>query len=354
MIGIIGVSHKSAPVEIREKLAFGKEDASVLAHKILQSKYFNEVLILSTCNRTEIYFYAEGICTNGAFQVVLRSLPGAEEAGEMFKKYLFQYYCKDAVNHLFKVISGLDSMILGEYQIVAQVKKAYAEAVEYNTINNRFKRLFDRAFECGKLVRTKTAMSQGAFSVSYAAVEKCSEHFPDLSERNILLIGAGETGELVIKNMAKKGCKNIYIVNRTFEKAQELALRYNAKVISFENIMQGIHDAEIIVSSVAAKEPVFNAQKIIPYLNGHEQIVMIDLGVPRNIHPDVGDIPKVNLFNVDDLKEVVALNAERKHEFVSVAEDIVEKKVAEFIEWLNVQNLAPAINNINKMVSDFF
>lgn len=354
MIGVIGVSHKSAPVEIREKLAFEKEDANELAHKILKSQYFKEVIVLSTCNRTEIYFTASEICANGAFKLISNALPVSKEDPESIKNHLYHYFHKEAIRHLFRVVAGLDSMMLGEYQIVAQVKDAFTNAEENKSVGKIFKRLFYKAFESGKCVRTKTLMSQGAFSVSYAAVEKCYQQFPDLADRNILLIGAGDTGELVIKHLAKKGCKNINIVNRTYEKSEELAEAYNGKAIRYENIMKGIHDAEIIVSSISTKEPLFDSQVISPHINGHERIMMIDLGVPRNIHPDVGQIPKVNLLNVDDLNEVVALNAERKNEYVSVAENIVEEKVLEFTEWLNVQNLSPAIANINKMVARFF
>lgn len=354
MIGVIGVSHKSAPVKIREKLAFGNEDANRLAQSILKKKYFKEVLVLSTCNRTEIYFIASEICANGAFKVISNSLPVAKEDPESVKNYLYFYFHKEAIQHLFRVVAGLDSMVLGEYQIVAQVKDAFTNAEENKTIGRVFKRLFHKAFESGKNVRTKTEMNKGAFSVSYAAVEKCYQQFPDLADRNILLIGAGDTGELVIKNLAKKGCKNISIVNRTYEKSEELALAYNGTAIPYENMMKGIHDAEIIVSSVSTKKPLFDSETILPHINGHERIMMIDLGVPRNIHPDVGQIPKVNLLNVDDLHEVVALNAERKNEYVSAAENIVDEKVEEFTEWLTVQNLAPAIANINKMVAHFF
>lgn len=354
MIGVIGVSHKSAPVKIREKLAFGKDDANGLAQSILQIKYFKEVLVLSTCNRTEIYFIADEICASGAFKTISSTLPISKEDPESIKNHLYHYFHKEAIRHLFRVVAGLDSMMLGEYQIVAQVKEAFSNAEENKAVGKIFKRLFHKAFESGKSVRTKTLMNKGAFSVSYAAVEKCYQQFPDLADRNILLIGAGDTGELVIKNLAKKGCRNISIVNRTYEKSEELAEAYNGKAIPYENIMRGIHDAEIIVSSVSTKEPLFDSQVISPHINGHERIMMIDLGVPRNIHPDVGEIPKVNLLNVDDLNEVVALNAERKNEYVSVAENIVEEKVSEFTDWLNVQNLSPAIANINKMVARFF
>lgn len=354
MIGVIGVSHKSATVKVREKFALDSDEADLLARRLLENEYFRELVVLSTCNRTEIYFAAEGICTNGASKAVRGVLTELKHCEEDIKPFLFEHYHKDAVHHLFKVVAGLDSMILGEYQIVAQVKAAYAEAEMRGAIGKKFHRLFNKALESSKLVRLKTPFNQGAYSVSYAAVEKCYEQFPNLADRNILIIGAGDTGELVLKNFVKKGCRNICITNRTEEKALTLANNYNGRVLPFEHMLEGIHDAEIIVTSVASKDPILDAAKVRSHLNGHERIVMIDLGVPRNINADVADIESVTLLNVDDLEEVVAMNIESKLEYVSVAEDIVAEKVDEYTLWLNEQNLAPAIKNIDKAISELY
>lgn len=354
MIGVIGVSHKSASVRVREKLAFDSNEAGFLASAILKNKYFREVVILSTCNRTEIYFVAEEICTNGAFKSIKSILTDTCNLEEDIQPYLFQYYHKETVRHLFKVVSGLDSMILGEYQIVSQVKAAYADAEENGRIGKIFHRFFNKALACSKHVRMSTPLNQGAFSVSYAAVEKCNEQFADLASRSILLIGAGDTGELVLKNLVRKGCHNILITNRTKDKAEELASLYKGKVLPYENLMHGIHDAEIIISSITCKDPILEATQIKPWLNGHEKMVMIDLGVPRNIHSNVAEIQGMTLLNVDDLEEVIAMNAERKQEYVSLAEEIVETHVNEYTKWLNEQNLAPTIKNIEKAILSLY
>ena len=346
MIGIIGLSHKSAPVHIREKFALNKEESSKLAKSISDNKHIEEVVIVSTCNRTEIYFYTTQCCSVGSFQILLRQLHMHAGVGKEMNKHFYHFEHEEATRHLFRVVSSLESMVLGEYQIVSQIKEAFNQAKENKTVGKVLKRMFNKALETSKLVRTNTAMSTGAFSVSYAAVEKCNKHFSNLQDKKILLIGAGETGELVIKNLYKKGCRNITVSNRTINKAEELATRYHGVALPFHNLMTGIREAEIIVSSVSTKEPIFNAEKIKPHLNCQAQVMMIDLGVPRNIHPDVADIEGISLLNVDDLQEVVAGNMEKKQAYVSVAEALIAEKVVEFTDWLNTQNLTPVIQKI--------
>ncbi|WP_423127110.1 glutamyl-tRNA reductase [Gaoshiqia sp. Z1-71] len=351
MIGIIGLSHKSAPVHIREKFALNKDECSGLYKSIVSNQYIEELVILSTCNRTEIYFKADKCCSTGAFTIIMSYLRKYAGVGEEMDKHFYRFQNDEAVKHLFRVVSSLESMVLGEYQIVSQIKEAYSQAKENGTVRKVLKRLFHKALETGKLVRTNTEMSAGAFSVSYAAVEKCSDQFRDLQDKKILLIGAGETGELVIKNLYKKGCKNITVTNRTVVKAEELAARYQGEALPFSRLMDGIHEAEIIVSSISSKEPIFDAGKVKPHLNGHPHVMMIDLGVPRNIHPDVSEIQGVSLLNVDDLEEVVAGNMEKKKAYVSVAEGIIAEKVIEFSDWLSIQNLSPVIQNMVSVVS---
>ncbi len=352
MIGVIGLSHKSAPVHIREKFSLDTRENTRLAHQIIGNPHIDEMVILSTCNRTEVYFKAADCCSPGAFSIIHKNLFQFAGIEELNPKYFYRYTDDETVRHLFRVVSSLDSMVLGEYQIVSQVKEAYQLAKENKTVGKIFKRLFAKALETGKLVRTKTAMSNGAFSVSYAAVEKCSEQFNDLQHKNILLIGAGETGELVIKNLHKKGCQHITVTNRTMAKAEELANRYQGRVLPFSKLMQGVSQAEIIVSSVACKEPLLDAQKVKPHLNGKSTTMMIDLGVPRNINPDISGISGISLLNVDDLKEVVEGNKEKKQKYVSVAESIIDEKVTEFSDWLSIQDLSPAIQNIIQSINE--
>ena len=352
MIGVIGLNHKTAPVEIREKYSIDNQGNIKLTKEISSISYIDEVLILSTCNRTEVYFVAEESYTRKAFDVIRKQLHLFVNQLEQINlnQYFYHYQQEEAIKHLFRVISSLDSLVLGEYQIVSQIKEAFRLTKEAGTIGKVFKRLFIKALETGKLVRTKTAMSVGAFSVSYAAVEKCQKYFGNLEEKKILLIGAGETGELVVKNLNKKGCRNITITNRTAEKAQVLANRYNGKVIGFQDYMENLHEAEIVVTSVSGKNHLFDAQTIKPHLNGHPML-LIDLGIPRNINPDVSELPNITLLNIDDLEEVVTANHEKKQNYISVAEEIIDNKVNEFSDWLYAQNLSPAIQNILHSVS---
>ena len=354
MIGVIGLNHKTAPVEIREKYSIDNQENINLARKISSASCIDEVVILSTCNRTEIYFTADEQCFSEAFIIIERKLyqfvNQTNTDQNVLIPYLYRHNKKEAVRHLFRVISSLDSLVLGEYQIVSQVKEAYRLAREAGTIGRVFKRLFIKALETGKLVRTKTAMSVGAFSVSYAAVEKCQKYFNNLKQKKILLIGAGETGELVIKNLCKKGCHNITITNRTHEKAQLLANRYNGKTIKFADFMENMNEMEIVISSVSGKNHLFDADKLRPFLNEHPML-MIDLGIPRNINPDVSDLPNITLLNIDDLEEVVAANLEKKQNYITTAEDIIDDKVDEFSDWLNTQNLSPAIQDILYSIS---
>lgn len=350
MIGIIGLNHKSAPLSIREKFSFNKEDIKNITQSIADNKYISEIVILSTCNRTEIYFRSGDCCSAGAFSIIYKALFKYVNI-EKAEKYFYRFESKKAIEHLFRVISSLDSMILGEYQIVNQIKEAYRTAIENNSVKKTFRRLFTKALETGKEVRTKTTMSQGAFSVSYAAVEKCYEKFPTLAEKNILLIGAGKTGELVIKNLSKKGCNNITITNRTESRAVEIANKYNAQVLPFSNWQQGLKSAEIIISSITCKEPLIDKEKTESLSSGTD-CLMVDLGIPRNIHPDVQKVKGITLLNIDDLKETLAVDLKKKENCITTAETIVANKTKEFSEWLNTQNLAPTISQIVSVINN--
>jgi glutamyl-tRNA reductase len=343
MIGVVGLSHKSAPIEIREKFALDKTDIVSISEKLRATTQIEEMVLISTCNRTEIYFKAPKCCASGAFSIVRRVLNSYTGTDESLETYLYKYQHEDAVKHLFRVVSSLDSMVLGEYQIVSQIKDAYELAKQNHTAGKILKRLFIKALETGKEVRTQTEISKGAFSVSYAAVEKCYEHHKDLSHKKILLIGAGETGELVIKNLHNKGCKHITVTNRTLDRAEELAHRYHGRAVPFADMAEQVMEADIVVSSIAAKSAILSTANVTG--NGHAQL-FIDLGVPRNIDNSIACLPQVTLVNIDNLHEVVSGNKEKKHAFVQAANDIIDIKSQEFTDWLNAQNLAPTIQTI--------
>jgi glutamyl-tRNA reductase len=235
-------------------------------------------------------------------------------------------------------------MVTGEYQIVSQVKEAYDLAHQNGFSGKILNRLFIKTLEVGKLVRTRTEISRGAFSVSYAAVEKCREHFSNLEERNILLVGAGETGELVVKNLHKRGCHRISIANRTPENARDLADRYQAETVPFNQLTQAIKQAEIVISSVSGEHLIH--PDMLGGITFDRKVMMVDLGVPRNISPDVGGMDHVRLLNIDDLQKVVLQNEEKKKSYFDTAEQIIEEKSTEFEEWLVSQKLAPAIQHV--------
>lgn len=344
MIGIIGLSHKSAPVHIREKFALNDEKSRLLAQKICQDKYIDAMLILSTCNRTEFYYRAKSCSRDVANMTIVKHLIAFTGVTDCQKNYFYGYEHREAINHLFRVVSSLESMVLGEYQIVSQIKNAFQLAETNGTLDKELTRLFHKALETGKLVRTQTEMSTGAFSVSYAAVERCAIEFPQLHQKKILLIGTGETGELVIRSLYKRGGKKLTLINRTRSKAEALAANYKAKVADFDQLDEAIAEVDIIISAVGAQQPVVRTAA-----KQHQQL-MIDLGVPRNIEESLGKLPNVSLVNVDDLQEVVANNQEKKKALITTAEEIIAEKVSEFSDWLSGRNLSPAIQQIIRTV----
>ncbi|WP_291862769.1 glutamyl-tRNA reductase [Marinilabilia sp.] len=350
MIGLIGLSHKTAPLPIREDFAFDSNKINIISQSIMQSSEVDGVIIVATCNRTEIYFTTPSGCIKGAVRHIKTCLNGFVKADITGKEHFYHFFDKEAVHHLFRLISGLESMVFGEYQIVSQIKNALSTARANQSCGTILSRLFTKALEVSKQVRTKTGINQGAFSVSYAAVEKCREHFSDLSDRRILLLGAGETGELVVKNLYKRGSRNITIVNRTFSKAEELALRYNGQPLPIEELFTALKNCEILIASTSM-EHIIKASMAESFSPGHK-IMMIDLGVPRNIEPSLGELPNVKLFNIDDLQKVVLHNEEKKKSFFETANKIILIKVGEFDEWLGSRKLSPAIQNMISSVQE--
>ncbi|MBZ4677093.1 MAG: glutamyl-tRNA reductase [Anaerophaga sp.] len=344
MIGIIGLSHKSAPLEVREQYAFDKEDVGRLSECILAGSQVEEILILSTCNRTELYFSSHHQNQDRVIEHIENCLQEYAVSGTTNKTYFYYLFDRDAVIHLFRLISGLESMVVGEYQIVSQIKDTVNAAREQGSIGKILNRLFIKALEVGKKVRSQTGISRGAFSVSYAAVEKCREHFSDLEKRKILLVGAGETGELVVKNLHKRGCRFISIANRTIEKAQQVAARFHADIVPFNDLGEAIAAAEIVITSVSGEHLINNS--LIEEHQPDHKVMMIDLGVPRNIDPEVSGIKNVRLLNIDDLQKVVLQNEEKKKSYFEKAEKIINEKVSEFEEWLDSRELSPTINHI--------
>ena len=349
MIGVIGISYKTAPLEIREQFSFSKDEIVPFSELLQQETEITDLVLLSTCNRTEIYFSQDKHDNQTAFELVYEMIKKFKGVTDHCWHYFYHRSNIGAVRHLFEVSSGLDSQIIGEDQIIGQVKEAYITCTELALTDAILMRLFQKSFEAGKRVRTETGIKLGITSVSSAAVEMCSSLLNGLTDKSVLIIGAGETGILALQNIVKKGVKHIAVSNRTFETAEKTAARFSGMAIPFDSIGKYLHGFDIVMIATASPEPVITAemvrfnQKIRPDLKQ----VYIDLSVPRNIETEVGELENIELLSVDDLQEIVLQTTEKKKESAEKAHIILDEVVSDFAEWLASRSLRPAINAIS-------
>ena len=348
MIGVIGISYKTAPLEIREKFSFSKDEIVPFAELLQQETEIADLVLISTCNRTEIYFSQDRHDNQTAFELVYEVIKKFKGVADHCWHYFYHRTNAGAVRHLFEVSSGLDSLIIGEDQIIGQVKEAYLTCTELALTDAVLMRLFQKSFEAGKRVRTETGIKLGITSVSSAAVEMCATLLNGVSDKTVLLIGTGETGNLALQNIHKKGIKQIGVTNRTFEKAEKTAAKYNGMAIPFESYEKYLHGFDIIMVATSSATPIITAE-MVKKTRGirpdHKQIY-IDLSVPRNIESTVGQIENIELLGVDDLQEIVKQTTEKKKESAEKAHLILDEVVADFTEWLASRSLRPAINTI--------
>jgi glutamyl-tRNA reductase len=349
MIGVIGISYKTAPLDIREQFSFSKEEIVPFSELLQQETEINDLVLISTCNRTEIYFSQDKHDNQTAFELIYEIVKKFKGVTDHCWHYFYHRSNTGAVRHLFEVSSGLDSQIIGEDQIIGQVKEAYVTCTELALTDAVLMRLFQKSFEAGKRVRTETGIKLGITSVSSAAVEMCSSLLNGLADKSVLIIGAGETGILALQNIYKKGVKSIAVSNRTIETAEKTAARYMGVAIPFETVGKYLHGFDIVMIATASPEPIITTemvkmnQKIRP---DHKQ-VYVDLSVPRNIESEVGELENIDLLSVDDLQEIVAQTSEKKKESAEKAHVILDEVVSDFTEWLASRSLRPAINTIS-------
>ncbi|MBU0634978.1 MAG: glutamyl-tRNA reductase [Candidatus Omnitrophica bacterium] len=324
-INIIGINHRTAPIEIREKLAFPKGKLSEGLLYLKKNPRIKESVILSTCNRVEIYTLAEE--DNAVPESIADFLTNFHKlGGESFKEFIYRLEDFEAVRHLFRVSSSLDAQVLGENQILAQVRQAYLAAKEAGTVSKIFSYLFDEAIKVGKFVRTETQIGYGAVSIGSAAVELARKIFENLQRKKVLIIGAGKIGELSAKHLWDRGAQMILVANRTLAKAKELAQRFEASVIAFEKWHEALGDVDIVISSVNAPHLLVTkeqAEKII-LQRKHRPMFFIDLGMPRNIDPEINSIDNIYVYNLDDLKKITDKNLNERLKEAEKAEQIIE------------------------------
>lgn len=340
----LGINHKTAPVEIREKVAFAAENLSRALKDLLSEEAVNEAAILSTCNRTELY------CSlNQADREILINWISHFHhlQNEELAPYIYIYSDNEAVQHILRVASGLDSLVLGEPQILGQIKDAYSHAIDAGAIGQQLNRLFQHTFSVAKEVRTNTAIGSNPVSVAFAAVSLAKQIFTNLNEHTALLIGAGETIELVARHLKDQGIKKMIVANRTVERAQLLASQFEGEAIPLSELTDRLVQADIVISSTASQLPILGkgAVESALKLRKHKPIFMVDIAVPRDIEPEVGKLRDVYLYTVDDLHEVIEENRKSRQAAAEEAEEIIENQVEHFMGWLRSLDSVDAIRN---------
>lgn len=329
----LGINHRTAPVDIRERVAFPAERVIEALRELTRLPEVHEAAILSTCNRTEIYCGLEG----GDTTAIIDWLGVHHRVGvEQIKPYLYIHPDQAAVRHMFRVAAGLDSMILGEPQILGQMKTAYQSAVDAGTLDTQLRKLFQHTFAVAKQIRTDTAIGASPVSVAFAAVSLARQIFGDLSKQTALLIGAGETIELTARHLADHKLGRMIVANRTVERAHALAAAFDGYAIALSEMPAHLAEADIVISSTASQLPILGKGTVERALKKrkHRPMFMVDIAVPRDIEAEVAELDDVYLYSVDDLQEVIQENMKSRQEAARQAEEIIEVQCAHFLGWL--------------------
>jgi glutamyl-tRNA reductase len=348
-IGVIGISHKTASVEIREKVALVESELETVVKGLLSSFDIDGCMAISTCNRTEVYVSGEDFANQ---------LDGIRTWLDDYKSCRYftndqQTYTltgSDAVRHFYLVISGLDSQVLGEPQITGQVKESYNHARQLNATGTVLNKLFTFGLQAQKKIRTETFLTDGAVSVSFASVELARKIFNKLHDKQVLLIGAGETAELAATHFVEKGIKRIHIANRTPEKARQLATRFHGQALGLDELESSLPQVDIVISATSGTEYVLTKQMMNPICKArrHRPIFLIDLAIPRDIEPATDELNDVYLYNLDDLNDVVQSNIEKRKHEIPKSMKIVDDYVEIFEKWISTHSVGFTINKLKR------
>jgi len=341
---VVGLSHKTATVGIREKVAFSANQIEKPLKELLELEGIIEGVIVSTCNRVEIYAttrdIAGGIARIKRFMAEYHHLAFAD-----LEPHLYNYHAESAIRHVFRVASSLDSMVVGEPQILGQIKTSYGYAAEYKSSGIILNRFLHKAFSVAKRVRTETKIASSAVSVAFAAVELAKKILGDLSDKIVMLIGAGEMCELAAKHFLNSGAKGVMVTNRTFERAERLAEEFGGEAVRFEELFDHLHRADIVLSSTGAPHCIIgpkDAEEVIKRRR-FKPVFFIDIAVPRDIDPKVDDVENAYLFTVDHLQEIVQTNLAQRSLEAEKAEEIVTQEIGQFHKWLSTLEVTPTI-----------
>jgi glutamyl-tRNA reductase len=345
----VGLTYKTAPVEIRERLTFHPESLGDAMKALKEKKSILENVILSTCNRTEIYAVVDQLHTGRYYiKEFLSEWFGINQ--DEFSSYLFIYEHDGAIEHLFKVACGLDSMILGETQILGQVRSSFLLAQEKNTTGTVFNELFKQAITLAKRAHSETEIGANAVSVSYAAVELAKKIFGTLDNKHVLVLGAGKMGELAIQNLYGNGASKVTVINRTYEKAEDLANRFNGQARTLQELQCALVEADILISSTGSNDFVVTKDMMeqVEKMRKGKPLFMVDIAVPRDLDPAIAELESVFLYDIDDLEGIVEANMQERKKAAAHIMLMIESGIVEFKKWLNMLGVVPVISALRE------
>ena len=348
----IGTSHHVAPIEFRERLAFSEAQLIESHQHLRESDQIQESVILSTCNRVEVYAVLNSVRTaEAAAKVLAEFLSRCHQIDtESLKKWTYLHHNLETIQHLFRVISSLDSMVVGESQILGQVKDAYDTSRSAGSSGSILNRLFTKAFSVGKRIRSETTITTGAVSISYAAVELAKKIFNTLEGKTVAIIGAGEMSELTAKHLVANGVSNVIVANRTYQRAVKVAEKFKGTPLAYDSDLNFLIDADIVISSTNAPDYLIKRQPLVNIMRKrkHRYMFLIDIAVPRDIDPDVSKLDSAFLYNIDDLEAVVASNLKDRQQEAIHAEQIVSEEAKRFYDQLQVFQVNPTIKALHQ------
>lgn len=348
-IALTGLNHTTAPVELRERLAFNADEIARAIEDLKNLPDVREVMLFSTCNRVETLITSE----NGprALDQVKNYISGLKGIPlSDFEGNLYSYYGNEAVRHIFRVAASLDSMVIGEPQILGQIKDAFRATVQKKSSGVILNRLFHKTFNIAKRVRTETGIGDSAVSISYAAIELARKIFGELDQRKVLLVGAGEMAELAVEHLIRNRVGDIYVANRTFERGVELARRFSGKALRFEEIPSALEFVDIIISSTGSPTMVISRDSVKSVIRNrrNRSLFFIDIAVPRDIDPGINRLNNCYVYDIDDLKGVIDGNIENRNKEAVKAERIIDEAVIQFEKWQQGLNVVPTIVDVKE------
>ena len=352
-IVLIGLSHKTAPVAMRERLAFDESRLGDALSALVDQEAVDEGLIVSTCNRVELLASAPAGADRGLDRLTGFLCDFHSLHLDTLNGHLYRHADNEAIKHIFRVASSLDSMVVGESQILGQVKEAYQQAVEAGTVGRVLSQLMNRAINVAKRVRTETGVAQNPVSVSSVAVELAQKIFDDLANKAVLLVGAGEMGELAARSLIESGASKLIVTNRTPERAEEIARKFDGGAVSFEAFYDVLASIDIVLCSTGAPDYVIRSPETKKALKSRKRgpLLFIDISVPRNIDPAVAGLDNVFLLDVDDLESVVKTNMREREREAKLAESIIEAEVENFLNQLRSLDIGPAVVEVKQLLS---